>query len=82
MAPKVGGSIPLVHPKRHFKGRRYFLKNHMRVFSWLFIIAGLWLVLSPFILNYGGIPQWNDIILGVLVGILGLVSLSEVDEND
>src|SRR6185369_3281936 len=37
--------------------------------SWVNVVLGIWLVIAPFVLNYGDnpSPRWNDIILGMLV---------------
>ena len=37
--------------------------------SWVNVVLGIWLVIAPFVLNYGdnSSPRWNDIILGMLV---------------
>jgi hypothetical protein len=42
------------------------------------ILAGIWLVIAPFALRYGGVdtPLWNDIVLGVAIFILAMVRLS------
>ncbi len=42
---------------------------------WIEIFIGLWLMVAPFILNYASlsIALWNDIILGLIVGVVGLV---------
>jgi len=53
----------------------------MKSLSWIFVLAGLWLIVAPFILEYSGSAQWNDIILGLVVGVLGLVSLSANDTS-
>ena len=39
--------------------------------SWITGLLGIWLVIAPFVLNYGEkpTPRWNDIILGILVVI-------------
>ena len=39
------------------------------------ILFGIWLILAPFILAYTGlqVAMWNDIILGVLVGVIALI---------
>lgn len=44
--------------------------------SWLSVALGIWLVIAPFALGYSanGRALWNDIILGVIVGILALWS--------
>jgi len=43
--------------------------------NWIYIvlmIAGLWLVISPWILGFSdfNLPRWNSVIFGVLVIIL------------
>jgi hypothetical protein len=37
--------------------------------SWINVLAGIWLIIAPFVLNYGNhpTPRYNDIILGILV---------------
>lgn len=43
--------------------------------SWINSLIGLWLIVSPFILNYvRDVAYWNAIILGVVVAILGYVN--------
>ncbi len=39
--------------------------------SWINVVFGIWLVIAPFLLNYGDYPapRWNDVILGLLVVI-------------
>lgn len=39
--------------------------------SWINVILGLWLIVSPFFLGYINVASlWNDIILGVIVAAL------------
>jgi hypothetical protein len=39
--------------------------------SGLNIIAGIWLIIAPFVLNYSnGDPYWNDIVFGAIVVVL------------
>lgn len=43
--------------------------------SWLNIIAGVWLIIAPFVLNYATTtPRWNDVILGIIVIALSIWS--------
>jgi len=37
--------------------------------SWINVVLGIWLIIAPFVLNYGAeaTPKWNDIILGILI---------------
>lgn len=41
--------------------------------SWTNALAGVWLIIAPFVLGYGGYahPMWNDIITGALVVLFG-----------
>jgi SPW repeat-containing protein len=43
----------------------------------LSLIAGIWLIIAPFVLGYGGgDPTWNDIVFGAIVAILALAGIS------
>lgn len=44
--------------------------------SWLNLLLGIWLIISPFVLNYSNLPRvtWNDVVLGVIVVILAIWS--------
>ena len=46
--------------------------------SWLMMIAGLWLIISPFVLGYSsmGTVVANDVILGIIVGVFAIASTS------
>ena len=39
--------------------------------SWINVLLGIWLIIAPFVLNYGdnATPRWNDVILGILIVI-------------
>ncbi len=44
--------------------------------SWINLILGIWLIISPFILRFGTAPtpMWNSIILGIIVGVCAIWS--------
>lgn len=44
--------------------------------SWINVVLGTWLILSPFILGFSADtrPFWNNIVLGAVVVILALIS--------
>ncbi len=44
--------------------------------SWINLLLGIWLIISPWVLSYRGstTPVGNDVILGIIVGILGIAS--------
>lgn len=48
-----------------------------RSFSGIVFLAGIWLVISPFILGYGSsTTAWNQIIFGAVIAILGIIRYS------
>jgi hypothetical protein len=50
-------------------------KEVARTASVLNLIAGLWLIISPFWMNFLGAPAafWNTLLVGVAVGVLSLI---------
>lgn len=56
--------------------------------SWISVLAGLWLIISPAIIGYANVRPalWNDVIVGIIIVILaGLgawVPSGEVSERD
>ena len=42
--------------------------------SWLNLILGIWLVLSPFVLFLGTAAMWNNVILGVVIAAAALTN--------
>lgn len=55
-----------------FAGLRVMIpRASTRVLSWVNVVLGIWLVFSPFILDYGmGSVVWNDVIVGILLAVL------------
>jgi hypothetical protein len=40
------------------------------------VIAGIWLIISPFVLGYGsGDAYWNPIVFGAIVAVVALARL-------
>lgn len=44
----------------------------MKGLSWTNFVLGLWLLISPFTLGYGGIAATEDIIVGILIAAFAL----------
>ncbi|MEW6249307.1 MAG: SPW repeat protein [Planctomycetota bacterium] len=44
--------------------------------SWTNLVLGIWLIISPWVLNYAPLrtPMWNSIVLGVIVGAVAICS--------
>jgi SPW repeat len=42
------------------------------------LLAGLWLVVAPFVLNYSGVANavWDDVVIGIVVATLAAVRVS------
>lgn len=50
--------------------------------EWLNAVIGLWLVLSPFVLNYyESLAGWNHLIVGVLIGLDAMTVLMQRPED-
>jgi hypothetical protein len=49
-------------------------RDEVRGLSGLNVIAGIWLIVAPWVLGYSpGDPRWNDIVFGAIVAILALL---------
>lgn len=48
------------------------------------VLAGLWLILAPFVLNFEGaeIAQWNHVIVGSAVLVLAAIRAFDPDERE
>ncbi|MFC1632690.1 SPW repeat protein [Patescibacteria group bacterium] len=52
------------------------MKNTIQ-FAWVSVLAGIWLIIAPFILSYSDRgATTNDIIIGAVIIVIGLVTLS------
>jgi hypothetical protein len=57
--------------------QRWGWRGDVAVASGLNVLAGIWLIIAPFVLGYGnGDPYWNDIVFGAIVAVLALVRIS------
>ena len=47
----------------------------MKALNWVLVLAGIWLIISPWVLGYSSLTgaMGNSVILGVIVGVIGLV---------
>lgn len=56
---------------------RLFTPIRSAVLSWINTLAGIWLIIAPFVLKYAfNAPRWNDVIVGVVVAGFSIWSLS------
>lgn len=42
--------------------------------SWLNLVVGTWLVISPFVLFLSAAAMWNNVILGIIIAALALTN--------
>lgn len=48
-------------------------RNEIILMSGLNVLAGIWLVIAPWVLGYwSSDPRWNDVACGVVIGLLAL----------
>jgi hypothetical protein len=47
---------------------------HRPGWSWLNLILGIWLVISPFVLFLSAAAMWNNVILGIIVAAFALTN--------
>jgi len=54
------------------------VKNYL----WIFVLAGIWLIIAPFVLGYSDTTSalWNDIVLGIVVAVVGIFGYSQKGE--
>lgn len=69
-APRAPGALPDDPRPGGLRGWR----GDVIAASGLNILAGIWLIIAPFVLGYrGSDPYWNDIVFGAIVAFLALV---------
>jgi hypothetical protein len=52
-------------------------RSTVMVASGLNVLAGIWLIIAPFVLGYsGGDPYWNDIVFGATGGLIALARVA------
>jgi hypothetical protein len=47
---------------------------HRPGWSWLNLILGIWLVISPFMLFVRGVAMWNNVIVGIIIAASALTN--------
>lgn len=56
------------------------MEGEARALSIVSILAGIWLVIAPFVLNYRSSGNvWQEVVLGIIVGVLGIIRLVAVN---
>ena len=51
-------------------------REEVTFFSGLNILAGIWLIIAPWVLNYSSRdPRWNDVVFGAIVGLLAFARI-------
>ena len=50
------------------------MEGQVRTLSGLNVLAGIWLIIAPFVLHYGSSGNtWQEVVFGIIVGVLGIV---------
>jgi SPW repeat len=73
LAPTDPTRPPAGGPVTYGPGGRGDWRSTVIVASGLNVLAGIWLIIAPFVLGYSnGDPYWNDIVFGAIVAVLAL----------
>jgi hypothetical protein len=52
-------------------------RDQVAAASTLNLIAGIWLIIAPWVLGYSGEdPRWNDVVFGAIVALFALIRIS------
>ena len=66
--PRIGSAAPTSPPLR---------RDQLAALSGLTLLAGIWLIIAPFVLGYAnGDPYWNDIVFGAIVAFFALIRIA------
>lgn len=46
--------------------------------SWINIVLGIWVIISPFVVQFARLPaaMWNNVIVGIVIAILAIIRTS------
>jgi formate hydrogenlyase subunit 4 len=46
--------------------------------SWLNILLGIWVIISPFVVQFAQLPaaMWNNVIVGIIIAVLAIIRTS------
>jgi hypothetical protein len=46
--------------------------------SWLNIVLGIWVIISPFVVQFARLPaaMWNNVIVGIVIAVLAIIRTS------
>ncbi|MDD5489129.1 MAG: SPW repeat protein [Candidatus Moranbacteria bacterium] len=57
-------------------------EQNIKTVNWLIVIAGLWLIIAPFTLGFGGtMLSMNDVITGIIIAIISLIAIGLPEES-
>jgi hypothetical protein len=69
--PQALGGPPVARPLEASEPRGW--RDAVVLFSGLNALAGVWLIIAPWVLGYeAGDPKWNDVVFGGVIVILAL----------
>ena len=71
----AGGRRPRRRPaSREPAGAPRSWRSQVMVLSGLNVLAGIWLIIAPWVLGYStSDPRWNDVVFGFVIGVLALI---------
>lgn len=56
-------------------------EQNIKTANWLIVLAGIWLIVAPFILGFSGTTlSMNDVITGIIIAIVSLIAIGMPEE--
>jgi hypothetical protein len=68
------GSFAFSASTRIWRGVQFDRGGKDMTNKWALVVLGIWLIVSPFVLNIAGTGRWSNIIVGLIVAVLGYTS--------
>ncbi|OGI26700.1 MAG: hypothetical protein A2359_03420 [Candidatus Moranbacteria bacterium RIFOXYB1_FULL_43_19] len=57
-------------------------RQNIKTANWLIVLAGMWLIVAPFILGFSGtLLSLNDVITGVIIALVSLIAIGLSEEG-
>ena len=57
-------------------------QQNIKTANWLIVIAGIWLIVAPFILGFSGtFLSLNDVVTGIIIALVSLIAIGVSEEG-
>ena len=57
-------------------------QQNKKTANWLIVIAGMWLIIAPFVLGFSGtFLSLNDVVMGIIIAFVSLIAIGVSEEG-